>query len=402
MQIRNVTTRRSYLTFEHEGEEVELGLAWAPEGYRDPLVAAQGDTAVVAYLVYDQDPCNPMKDSDCQGDLYTNSREGVITDDESSLLGALCLNGGRWGGPEVDIDRVFPVEPYTDPFGHQFKKDCLWDMAARNLFEVAMSDPDYVEEFFEHLDWELEEGETMEQAVAVLVRDPEFRTQVYRNLHDCNGLWSEKVETLAVELYSEHWQKLAGPFVVPVNYCARVHGPGTTSIGVDSWDGDPNEPPNAVWVADKGAEDNIRATCCPEGVQILWRGALGSEKDPLHTVVMHEGKIVFDAGTEKGSWGRAQAYVDEHFGAPTDEDLHKKACEYAAAVLDEYKKWCNGEVFGCVVEVFKRGEDGTWELPDAGHDSCWGFIGEDYAQKVLEEDYFNPACKREFKQEVTG
>jgi hypothetical protein len=53
------------------------------------------------------------------------------------------------------------------------------------------------------------------------------------------------------------------------------------------------------------------------------------------------------------------------------------------SILDEYSKWCNGDVWGYVVEV--RDQDGE-ELTDEA-DSCWGFIGYEYATEELERAF---------------
>lgn len=45
--------------------------------------------------------------------------------------------------------------------------------------------------------------------------------------------------------------------------------------------------------------------------------------------------------------------------------------------VDEYAKWANGEVYGCIVERRNR-VNGQWEEVV----SCWGFIGYDYAESA--------------------
>lgn len=64
----------------------------------------------------------------------------------------------------------------------------------------------------------------------------------------------------------------------------------------------------------------------------------------------------------------------------------KVAEKYAKSVLDEYQKWCNGEVYGVVIETFD--EDG--EHIDT--ESCWGFIGDEYAEEEMESN-FKSTCE---------
>jgi hypothetical protein len=48
-----------------------------------------------------------------------------------------------------------------------------------------------------------------------------------------------------------------------------------------------------------------------------------------------------------------------------------QARERITAELEEYSKWCNGEVYGYIVRT-PEGEAG---------DSCWGYIGREYAEQ---------------------
>lgn len=125
--------------------------------------------------------------------------------------------------------------------------------------------------------------------------------------------------------------KIGDRLAIPVRYYDSVHGPCTTQICVCSLDS-----ANAVWVPDQCALDNMTLT----------------------------GDHAKDYETAK---------------------------KYAESVLDEYEKWCSGEVFGVIVEVFD--EDGK----RVSEDSCWGHIGANYAEETLKEE-FESACKREAEQ----
>lgn len=62
-------------------------------------------------------------------------------------------------------------------------------------------------------------------------------------------------------------------------------------------------------------------------------------------------------------------------------------------VLDSYSDWCNGDVYGVVVEPVRwNSEDQSFEQV-GDEDSCWGYIGHEHATKSLAEtmDAFYPA-----------
>lgn len=68
-------------------------------------------------------------------------------------------------------------------------------------------------------------------------------------------------------------------------------------------------------------------------------------------------------------------------GTITEDNL----IEWANSSLDEYSKYCNGEVFGCCVDTFELQGDGSFEIVE--DDACWGMTGADYATESLKSDY---------------
>lgn len=128
-------------------------------------------------------------------------------------------------------------------------------------------------------------------------------------------------ETLATKAWHELYDegKIGAYLAVPVRYMDSCHGPGTTRIETTSL-----EDANAVWVPDGSAIDNMSFAGCTTYLEKL-------------------------AVAEK----------------------------YAASVLSNYAEWANGNCWGVVVETFKL-EDGKYEQQE--EDSCWGFIGYEYAE----------------------
>ena len=68
---------------------------------------------------------------------------------------------------------------------------------------------------------------------------------------------------------------------------------------------------------------------------------------------------------------------------------------YAEGILEEYVNWCNGETFGCCVETFNNvGTEDEPEWESIESNECWGFIGSEYAEQALLDDFFKPAVER--------
>jgi len=145
-----------------------------------------------------------------------------------------------------------------------------------------------------------------------------------------SDLEQEDIERVALRLYQEHFEWICR-WAVPVDY--RDYGSGGSQFRISKWAGDINRLPNAVWVADKDARDSLE----------------------------FEGKV------------------------PTRAEIE----DYCKGVLEEYEKWCNGEVYGVVVETFASVSSnppvGPWEKTDNRDNECWGHIGYGYAKEALAE-----------------
>ena len=270
-------THRTRVTHSLSVDDNEFELEHAPVDHIDPLVHIAGDKAVVAYLVQDHTPPNPMVDHDSQGTLYTRNTQ-TITDNDYEFERALGLDG--YGNPDTHKRFTFNSKDW-----------CLYELAQNALAPGADDD---------------------------------------------------EIEAKAFELYPKFWRDIAGPYVVPVQYLSQSYD----IIRPTSWDGNVNRLPDGVWVADEGAIENMVST---------------------ETVA----------------------------GAPQDSLLPELAVQYAKGVLEEYSNWCNGNVYGCVVELFEQ-NNGYWAGaadPDLEH-SCWGFIGDDYAKSALKEEFFDPMVRK--------
>lgn len=298
---------------------------WLNDGV---LIHRTETDAVVAYLVQDDNPSNPMKEFDGQGVIYTNDGNRSITDDRGALLDALELDS--YG--EVDWDKMLTLDGKRATLAEHaadkvFAELTAYDVACHLLRLTRDGDIDLDYSIFKELD-----DRTMSDERVFELRD--LHKQAIRDdLLDPNGYHGDLMSAAVTALYAKHWQEVVGPWVLPIYYHSER---GSTRIHLTTWDGDNDELPDGVWIAD--------------------RNVIGNLPDP---------------------------------SAP---DFKERITAYADAVLKEYEDWCNGNVYGCVVHTYKREEDDWVEVGD--HDSCWGFIGDEYAQQALRDEFFEPAVKR--------
>lgn len=74
-----------------------------------------------------------------------------------------------------------------------------------------------------------------------------------------------------------------------------------------------------------------------------------------------------------------------------------KLAEYAEGEVKEYARWMEGDCYGVVIEAGDEDDDDAEQV-----DSCWGFIGSDYAteeaQRMLQEQI--DAVERKRQQQI--
>lgn len=373
LNVRKVTHRPTYFVDTDAGE---VEVQFEPiDTYTGIHVERVGDKLVVAYRVQDSDPSNPMTDYDCQGTLYTKPTRGygggVITDNMGELLNALRLDGEN----EVDEQVNFTINGLTQSLADH----------ALDTFTFVNYGNDLVREWIEegHCRRSYETDELDDEDIAVGWRDDVKQSILLGNFK------LDEFQALMLDLYKKHWREIVGPYVVPVHYCSSNHGPGTTSCGVANWDGDPDDLPDGVWVADSGAIENINHAPLPRNVHVKY------DYNEQRWRVLHE----VPGGVNQEFTEADYAFTFAH--TPGPGDVAWAAERYAEGILSEYAEWCNGNVYGCCVETFVNaeedpGEPAKWE--QESEDSCWGFIGSEYAERTLKEDFFDPAVRAASKE----
>lgn len=354
------TRHRTTHIVDVDGVEVELPVGPALD-HLETHIQRVGDKLIIGYLVQDDDCQNPLKDSDCEGTLYT-SDEGVITDDKGAVLRALGLTslGSRFYPYERDLDH-----------------DGVFDLA-KKLLRGCCCTPggDDWEDFLAYcLDTFEKEDHQADTTFVEDVFDNHIDFGPYGDVLPgwLDARWTAMQEEAWDQLYEQG--KIGDYLAVPVRYCDNNHGPGTTSIDTCSIDD-----ANAVWVPDDGAIQNIEASCYPNGVSVEWNSG-DTVGNPQLAVVTFNGVRVY-ASTR---WDDAHKFVRKHYSEPGIFDLQKAAKKYAEGVLNEYQEWCNGNCFGYVVAVYTNvgtEEEPVWAM-DEDYDSCWGFIGDEWAEEEL-------------------
>ncbi len=260
MHIRTNT----HTTHSVEIDGLDVPLDWRPYDEQSILAHREADRLFVAYLVHDTDgSSNPMENGDCQGTIITHrtGHRGLISDNEQDLYAALGLSGGRWSDPFPNIDHAFAVEPYIDHRGLRQTTITLRDIAAARLFEHLKNDDallaDWVAKFYGEEHDILSRMDTFWDSISMV-------TALKRDLLDGDGDLNDEVELGANALFVKRWREVVGPFTVTMNYS----GYNDTTITPTEWDGDHDDLPNCVWVADPGAIENILASVRPDNVEV--------------------------------------------------------------------------------------------------------------------------------------
>jgi hypothetical protein len=391
MRVKTVTRR----TIVAEVPEIgELQLEFEPESYTEPLVERVGNTVIVGYLTRDNDAGDSPLDEDCaNGAIYLAGNHNSLWEDETQVRRELCCQDGRWSGENPDIDRQFTLDDGS--------LVTLREMAADIILKEVNQDLGLQEDFVKHLGFDLDEDETWQEAFKSLWKE------VDQDLLDDNGMMSEQVEKAAFELYAEHWPKLAGPFVVPISYQSY----NETIIRPTTWDGDPENLPGGVWVADADAIDNslmIDQYKVWTGIRTFMRtypSRVKGEPARKYFADLDVYSLVKDGVIlKKGLVGTAafnEAYMDLIGYAHRDE-IHAKTVEYATSVLDEVSKWASGDIWGVVVETHKLisepGDDPTWERVDV--DSVWHHLGQEYAEESLKNEFDSTVERQRSRHET--
>lgn len=350
MRTKTNTTITKTLSESIDGTENEFELSDSPSSIMDYKnhflsISPNGDLAVIGYLVDDHDCENPLEIGDGEGQIYTRGRHAT-RESKQAFNQALGLNS--YGDPDIDEGEV--EERYVAHFIENMSAaDCIENCGAQEIDEL--------DELF------VERSARYDFGLGDSARFPKVLDEIRV------ALQAESADALAVPLdIYEH----SG-----ISY--SVSGEGMQ----DRWD---TTRYGAIWVPDDSARENIKynamKSLLPEGTQVEYLSSPEKLNDITFTLPDGTQQGGFKSFTEGivAAAGALGIVFDE---SAVNEKMLEQAREYARSVANEYTMWCNGEVYGVVVNDYKKDLDGQWELTD--EDSCYGFIGGDYAEEQMNE-----------------
>lgn len=332
--VKTYHTSKTFLSIEQDGiDDFDIELWLTPCDWMDMHTKLIEDKLVVAYLVHDDCPPNPLENCDGMGAIqhHPRSRYGSRDSDYYEILGL-----DSYGDLVIDEDKVqmmwrdkvlaVPPERFIPPEGFEDE-----------LFEPCpiYSSKGNPEPYWEHFRLRLADEDSGDYDLETMVRYAWRRIDVSEKLI---GVLFEQIESHITWDWDDVSTKCrVSPDIDAVLLDRYEHGLCRYTVhsnGGCPWDTSRGE---AVWVPDKHLREELKKIADPEA-----------------------------------RW--------------------KQAVEWAQQACEQYTSWCNGECYGCVVEVFQRNDDGSWEQIE--EDSCWGFIGSDWAEEALKSEFFEPTLKR--------
>lgn len=359
--MKHFSRTTHYLAF----NDLELPVQHEPAGHIDPLVEQIGNRIVLGYLSYDSDCENPLDDCEGMGSIHYMGRDRGSREDEAIIYRAMGLD--RYGEPNLDL-----VERDTV---HQHFKDRL------------MKEPDF------YL-----------QAVRLLKTEP---LQVDWDTLSCaySGEEGNLIPSATEdEAFRDAWQKMRDAGEIgdrdAVVLDVYEHGGMVLSISGEGmqcrWD---TSRGGAMWLPDDEARKEIDSRA-----QLYRYGSI--QEVELRSVTAYHvhpwkqaeyGLMRGDSIAAYPTWREARQALELLKDAPdvviAPEKLARETAaeEICRSSLEEYNAWLAGDCYGMTVEVFEvEGE----QVKPVEDDSCWGFIGQKWAESEL-KCHFESEVKRQ-------
>lgn len=343
-------------------DDIELPVQFKPvEGNATVINRVSDNTIVVGYLVQDEDCQNPLESADGQGNIYTDNRRNKNHNPEA-ILDALGYSSD--GEPNYELlDGSVEREKYVDYFiENTTVEDCErhgW------VKDDELTDKEFIE--------------------ACAIEDYEEHG---------GSVHSEELDAIKHDLWMEGRANgtIGEPYAIDVNYMEHGYSsyhaqkPGQSVLEYSDC--------NALWVPDAIATDNIEY----QAIQSLLPA--GTRVEYMSTdVKLNDITYILPNGDKQGGF---TSFVDAIKAAAakldaslTLQQIHEAgknfAYEYAKGVCTEYTQWANGETYGVVVETYHRTPVDEWE--SVNQDSCWGYIGSNWANEALNEAVENAASE---------
>jgi len=326
----------------------------------DTLSAKVGDKRVFAYIVSDND-----------GNYDDLIGEGIgrfidFRDSRSKEAGEGLAALGLDSCGEKDLDTVY--EKNTAEFHSRY----LSALKAQNTYEELTDEfdcsADDLHEEIENRVYNLQYIDLpfqniVEKVLTEMWEDPKyFPGEPYAQLLDCYS-------------HGNDWWSMAG---------RGMQCRWDTSRGA------------GVWIPDKYCLEEIHTAGDLDAVAFIEENRLRGKKWALYRVewVEPEKHVLHEVKTSDSYSELIEERVALHKNRSCNTEWQRewgrqhRAESCCNDFLETHNAVINGDVWGCVCEVFDS--DGT----QIEEESCWGFIGGDNAEESLEAEFFNPTVKQ--------
>lgn len=336
--------------------------------FLDSYMERVGNKVLVGYLSPDSDPSNPLEDSDGLGNIFSAHRNSSTHDEMREALGL-----DLYWSPDLEL-----VNEHPD----QFRK--AW-------IEAATSSEEFQQ-------WCQECGRPPKSL------DPTelaayYKRKAVRFWRDSGGVEQNPYNPEDIDdfLFTDEvrevvWRDLASRRLIgdPDRVSLDVYEHSGTAYSVSGegmqcqWD---TASGGALWVPDDCAREEIdrRAKVYQHG-SVVEKPVRQDQRftfkvdgeDEVATFRFTHWHQAFDA--------LAQAAKRKGKG---DLDLGRRraAAELARNAAEVFTDYCNGSVYGVVIETFEITDEDAGSTESVEEDSCWGYFGSDDAESSLKSEF---------------
>lgn len=356
------------------GEDIELELEHTPVDGLDAHTVETAEHVIHAYLVHDEDTANPLEDCDGMGKIHHHPRS-------------------RYGRRDSDYFEVLGLDSNGNPVIDEKKMQDLWHAK-------VMAVP-------------LREFHIADKAVRAEIRRSgvgDYREILRRALANeaagdytvedqCRHAWYYRPDVpreLIAGIVERIEDRIDWNYDAVARECAEPGDPDAVLLdlydhGLQSWSVSgggmqcrwDTSRGLSVWVPDKYARKEIdrRAPVFNHAWIEKTNWLRGKGKQYLLHFGDKDG-VFSDDWSEL--WDKAVEIAEACRAAgatPRFDGRRRAAVEMASEACEQYTDWSNGNCYGWVVQVHTK--DG--ELLDL--DSCWGYVGTEYAEETLKEEF---------------
>jgi hypothetical protein len=355
-------------------QNLDIVESYEKADFADSYQERVGNKVLAGYLSPDAMPSNPLEDSDGIGSIFSAHRHSSSFDE---MQNALALD--RDWSPDLELVDEHPT----------YVRDA-WVRAATDSFEFQQ--------------WCQEHGRVPKYADSVELA-AYYKRKAERFWRETGGVESnyhhkETIEGFDVtdDVREEVWKELFGLYLIgnPDRVSLDVYQHSGTAYSVSgegmqcNWDTSSGA---AVWVPDDCAREEItrRAEVYKHGEVVpgIRRGlpAFSFKLDCSPKVSGFWYKHWFEAFSALAKTSKLKKNGNLNVGR------RRAAIEMARSAAELYTDYCNGSVYGVVIETFEITDENIGGTTSIEEDSCWGYYGTSHAESELKA-LFQEALKR--------